>query len=68
MAYTMFTKDEMFEAGKRLVHEWCMVNNVLEPRIRVDIQPTMFDTCAYYRNGEITIWPNACARIGVGGR
>jgi len=51
------------------VHEWCRANSVAIPVINEHwLGHCDFGVCAYYRNGTIDIWPNACAAIGTAGR
>lgn len=62
------TKMLLFEAGKAHIERWCTANDIAPPTVVVTTTPTMFGTCAYYRDGEIAIWPAACAAIGRAGR
>lgn len=62
------TKADLFKLGRQRVDDWCCANHVEIPRIEIDEEPTRFDTCAYYRDGLIVIWPPACAGIGMCGR
>lgn len=64
----MKTKDDLFEAGKRHIALWCALNGVTMPKIVTRTGKPDFGTCAYYRDGQIDIWVNSCAAIGVAGR
>lgn len=54
--------------GQAHIAKWCIGNSILVPTVVIDPAPTVFDTCAYYRDGIITIWPEACANLGMSGR
>lgn len=62
------TKEQLFAAGKKHIAAWCAANAIAPPTVTVTQDPTGFGTCAYYRDGEIFIWPAACAAIGRAGR
>lgn len=64
----MISKDEMFQAGLNHVHAWCGLNGVDAPKINTRTGKPDFGVCAYYRDGEIEIWVDSCAALGVAGR
>ena len=62
------TKRLLFERGKAHVASWCALNGVEPPAIVESDDPKTFDTCAYYRDGVVTICVDACAHVGTVGR
>jgi hypothetical protein len=54
--------------GQQLLAKWCNLNCVKPPEIKIWYSDPPFDTCAYYRDDLISIWPHECARIGVSAR
>ena len=62
------SKDAMLKAGIDLMLRWCEANSVTPPIVTVTDAPIDFGTCAYYRDGEISISPRQCASIGHAGR
>lgn len=64
----MSSKADLFDRGRAHIARWCALNVVELPRITTRTGRPTFGVCAYYRDGEITIWVNACAAIGRVGR
>ena len=62
------SKDQLFELGKKHIAAWCSVNGVQMPKIETHTGKPDFGTCAYYRDGQIDIWVNSCAAVGLAGR
>lgn len=64
-----WTKQELFEEGRRHIETWCVLNRVGSPSVDdKNGDPGMFGTCAYYRDGVIYIDVSRCAGIGMAGR
>lgn len=63
-----FTKQELFAMGKVRIAHWCELNGVDVPAVNERTGRPDFGVCAYYRSGEIEIWVNACAGVGLAGR
>lgn len=62
-------KAHLLEAGKDLLHRFCLLNQLEPPPIQVYEKGTWrFDACAYYRPTAIHIAPHRCAHIGTAGR
>lgn len=52
--------------GQLLMEQWCFLNTVRPPEIKVYVgRKTQHGVCAYYRDGVIHIWPDACAALGL---
>lgn len=62
------TKDDLYLAGIEHITKWCEANGVQVPRVVARSGKPDFGVCAYYRNGEIQIWPSSCAGLGLAGR
>jgi len=62
------TKRQLFDRGKVHVHHWCAINGVEIPEVVESDAPVQFDTCAFYRDGVITIHVQSCAAEGHVGR
>jgi hypothetical protein len=64
----VINRQALFVMGKQHIFNWCDLNSVGRPEVHEmsGNKPT-FGVCAYYRDGHIYIWVNACARIGMGG-
>lgn len=62
------TKDELFELGKRHITAWCGLHEIEPPKVNARSGTPDFGVCAYYRDGEIEIWVNSCAAVGLAGR
>jgi hypothetical protein len=62
------TKDEMFQAGHELIYSWCEANCIVMPRVVKRAGKPDFGVCAYYRDGQIDIWVDSCAGLGLAGR
>lgn len=62
------SKNDLFEAGKRHIALWCSINGIDLPKVNAHTGKPEFGTCAYYRDGQIEIWVNSCAAIGLAGR
>lgn len=64
-------RDQLLGRGSELVYRWCSLNGIELPLILRHRGSSAFDgfaRCAYYRDGAIHIWPDACAAIGRAGR
>lgn len=61
-------KRELFERGCKHIKDWCNLNGVECPKVNLRDGRPDFGACAYYRDGEIEIWVNACAGVGRVGR
>jgi hypothetical protein len=65
----MSDKAPLLERGEAHIKEWCLLNDIHPPVVVEHWQGRCdFGVCAYYRNGQISIWPNMCAAIGRTGR
>lgn len=64
----MRSKSDLFERGKAHIARWCELNAVKAPRVNPRSGKPDFGVCAYYRDGEIEIWVDSCAAIGLVGR
>jgi len=63
------SRSGLLAAGTAHIKRWCGLNDVVMPHIvTYDGNEPTFGTCAYYRNGVINIWPEACAAVGRAGR
>jgi hypothetical protein len=62
------SKRQLFVLGQLAIERWCDANNVPRPRVEESGDPTMFGTCAYYRDNVIYIAVDACAAVGMAGR
>ena len=62
------TKRELFERGKDHIALWCTMNKVKCPSVVEHEGRPDFGVCAYYRDGQIEIWVNSCAAVGLVGR
>lgn len=56
---------ELFLRGRTAVQKFVETNDL--PPVATHTGPTGFSACAYYRDSEIYIDIEACARIGMGG-
>lgn len=59
-------KTELFLQGVAVMKAWCDLNQVTPPKVKETEEPTLYRTCAFYRDGVIKIWVSACAAIGMG--
>ena len=63
------TRQELLEVGIERSQEFCRVNALEFPELRVILKEDWrFDACAYYRPDYIAICPERCASLGYGGR
>lgn len=63
------TKGSPLWDGQIHMAAWCKENAIEEPTVEIHWEGRCpFGVCAYYRNGQIDIWPNMCAAIGLAGR
>lgn len=53
--------------GMQRVYRWCKLNRIEPPKIHTPPGQPRVASCAYYRDGHIWIYPEACARLGRGG-
>lgn len=64
----MKSKDELYDAGVRLVAAFCKKNNLPTPEVfATPVKYWVVGPCAYYRENAIHICIAKCAHIGVGG-
>jgi hypothetical protein len=65
------TKRDLLMLGIEHVNEFCKVNHLIAPKVfsyEKDDWHMLGVTCAYWRNGEVHICPDACAFPSRGGR
>lgn len=63
------SKEILLQAGESRMSSWCKLNETMAARVVAHwTGKCPFGVCAYYRNGQIDIWPNMCAAIGTAGR
>ncbi len=65
---THLRRSDLLELGRRHIDAWCGVNDIKAPIVNVRSGKPTFGVCAYYRDGQIEIWPDSCAAIGLVGR
>lgn len=61
-------RHELFGAGVAHITKWCELNRVELPRIVTRSGRPDFGVCAFYRDGQIDIWVDSCAGLGLAGR
>lgn len=64
----MSIRRDLLGRGIDCVERFCAANGLTVPRVVETTEPVQFGVCAYYRDGHIFIWPNACALPGRQGR
>lgn len=64
----MIFKEELFALGHGHINTWCRLNGIEPPRVVRRTGVPDFGVCAYYRDGQIDIWVDRCASIGLAGR
>jgi len=57
------TKAELVEKGKSHILYWCEINSVTPPEIYIRWCDPLPDSCAFYHNKKIFIWPNSCSSV-----
>lgn len=61
-------KRKLFDLGIARIVAWCSLNQIDYPTVVESDRTREFGTCAYYRDGVITICVDACAGFGHAGR
>lgn len=66
---TRLHRAQLLADGKAHINKWCALNGVVPPTVtEYPGNEPDFGVCAYYRDSEIHIWPEACAMPGTAGR